>query len=201
MGSIWEVLRPAKAGKPESVPLWTSVCLPHCYNAEDGVDPSVNYYQGPAWYRTTLHVANPYPGGHTLLQFEGAGQKTEVYIGTRKMGSHAGGYDRFMVDITAAGEGDLPLSIRCDNSRDVEMIPSDMSDFCLYGGLYRPVYLVYVNGVSAGKKRRNPLDYPAQGFHWNVMMQNCCKIKAPPLAQAAFRQPTALESFDVQPRN
>lgn len=71
MGSIWEVLRPAKAGKPESVPLWTSVSLPHCYNAEDGVDPSVNYYQGPAWYRTTLHVANPYLGGHTLLQNQG----------------------------------------------------------------------------------------------------------------------------------
>ena len=80
MANVWEVERPVKEGKPESVPLWQDVTLPHCYNAEDGVDPDVNYYQGAAWYRTTIEVANPYAGGHTLLEFEGAGQKTQVYV-------------------------------------------------------------------------------------------------------------------------
>ena len=103
--TIWEVLRPVKAGKPESVPLWTAVSLPHCYNADDGVDPTTNYYEGPAWYRTTLNIDNPYPNGHTLLEFEGAGQKTDVYVGTQKVGSHIGGYDRWTVDITDAGRG------------------------------------------------------------------------------------------------
>ena len=144
MANVWEVERPVKEGKPESVPLWQDVTLPHCYNAEDGVDPDVNYYQGAAWYRTTIEVANPYAGGHTLLEFEGAGQKTQVYVDGRLMGSHVGGYDRWTVDITEAGNGRHPVSVRCDNSRDVEMIPSDMSDFCLYGGLYRPVHLVYL---------------------------------------------------------
>ncbi len=142
--TIWEVLRPVKAGKPESVPLWTAVSLPHCYNADDGVDPTTNYYEGPAWYRTTLNIDNPYPNGHTLLEFEGAGQKTDVYVGTQKVGSHIGGYDHWTVDITDAGRGRVTVAVRCDNSRDVEMIPSDMSDFCLYGGLYRHVHLVYL---------------------------------------------------------
>ena len=144
MAGPWEVFRPVKPGKPESVPLWTEVSVPHCYNAEDGVDPSVNYYQGAAWYRTTVSVSNPYPDGHTLLEFEGAGQKTDVYVGIDHAGAHVGGYDRWTVDITHWGNGQLPIAIRCDNSRDVEMIPSDMSDFCLYGGLYRPVSLVYM---------------------------------------------------------
>ena len=122
MASPWEVMRPVKAGKPESVPLWTDVTLPHCYNAEDGVAPDVNYYQGGAWYRTTLKVKNPYPDGHTLLEFEGAGQKTDVYLATRHAGSHVGGYDQWRVDITEWGDGEWPLAIRCDNSRDVEMI-------------------------------------------------------------------------------
>lgn len=143
MANTWEVWRPVKAGKPESVPLWQEVTLPHCYNALDAVDPDVNYYQGPAWYRTHIHVANHYPHGRTLLVFEGSGQKTDVFIGQRKVGSHVGGYDRWQIDITDAGHGELPLAVRCDNSRDVEMIPSDMSDFNLYGGLYRPVSLVY----------------------------------------------------------
>ena len=148
LGGIWEAVRPVKAGNPESVPLWDSITLPHCFNARDAVDPDVNYYQGPGWYRTQLNIVNPYAGGRTLLHFEGAGQKTEVYIYTTKVGSHTGGYDEFTVDITDAVnafkkndslvkefKGKIPLLIRCDNSRDLEMIPSDLSDFNLYGGL------------------------------------------------------------------
>ena len=144
MANAWEVLRPAQYGKPEHVPLWQDVSLPHCYNAEDGVDSDVNYYQGPAWYRTTLVINNPYPGGHTLLEFEGVGQKTRVYADTTLVGSHVGGYDRWTVDISRFGNGRLPIAVRCDNSRDVQMIPSDLSDFCLYGGLYRHVNLLYM---------------------------------------------------------
>lgn len=151
MANAWEVFRPVQAGKPESVPLWQEVRLPHCFNATDAVDPDVNYYQGPGWYRTRLHVQNPYSGGHTLLEFEGCGQKTEVYVGLQRVGTHVGGYDRWQIDITTAVDSFLqtgaanaiPVAVRCDNSRDTEMIPSDMSDFNLYGGLYRHVNLVY----------------------------------------------------------
>src|SRR5215218_9405416 len=157
LGGIWEAVRPVKKGNPEEVPLWTKVTLPHCVNARDAVDPDVNYYQGPAWYRTDLDVKNPYQNGRTLLHFEGAGQKTEVYVYTTKVGSHVGGYDEFTVDISDAVEafkktdvfqkefkGKIPVSIRTDNSRDLEMIPSDLSDFNLYGGIYRYLNLVYV---------------------------------------------------------
>ena len=161
LGGVWEAVRPVVAGNPESVPLWQKVTLPHCFNALDAVDPDVNYYQGPGWYRTQLTVQNPYAGGRTLLHFEGAGQKTEVYIYTTKVGSHVGGYDEWTVDITQAiadfqktdayktqFKGKIPLSIRSDNSRDLEMIPSDLSDFNLYGGIYRYLNLEYVPAVS-----------------------------------------------------
>ena len=133
-GGIWEVVRPVGKGNPESVPLWQSVQLPHCVNAEDAVDPDVNYYQGPAWYRTQLEINDPYSNGRTLLFFEGAGQKTDVYVYTTKVGSHTGGYDEFTVDITDAVaafkksavyqsqfKGKIPVSIRTDNSRDLEL--------------------------------------------------------------------------------
>jgi beta-galactosidase len=161
LGGVWGAVRPVGAGNPESVPLWAPVTLPHCFNARDAVDPDVNYYQGPGWYRTRLAVQNPYPGGRTLLHFEGAGQKTEVYLYTTKVGSHVGGYDEWTVDITQAladfqqsdvyqkqFQGQVPLSIRCDNSRDLEMIPSDLSDFNLYGGLYRYLNLQYLPATA-----------------------------------------------------
>lgn len=164
LGGIWEAVRPVGKGNPESVPLWQNVTLPHCVNAEDAVDPDVNYYQGPSWYRTQFSLENPYTNGRTLLHFEGAGQKTEVYVYTTKAGSHVGGYDEFVGDITDAVEafkrteafqkqfkGKIPISIRTDNSRDLEMIPSDLSDFNLYGGIYRYLNLVYVPAVSIDK--------------------------------------------------
>ena len=150
LGGIWEAVRPVKEGQPEALPLWEDIELPHCFNASDAVDPDVNYYEGPGWYRTKLHIENPYENGRTLLLFEGGGQKTDVYIGTEKAGSHVGGYDEWTVDITEqlgsfpSDFNNVPLSIRCDNSRDLEMIPSDLSDFNVYGGLYRYVNLIYV---------------------------------------------------------
>ena len=78
MGGVWEAVRPFKAGDPESVPFWEKISLPHCFNSTDAVDPDVNYYQGPGWYRNKLVIKNPYPNGRTLLHFEGAGQKTRA---------------------------------------------------------------------------------------------------------------------------
>lgn len=164
IGGVWEAVRSVGKGNPESVPMWKDVTLPHCVNATDAVDPDVAYYQGPAWYRTQIKIENPYKNGRTLLHFEGAGQKTNVYVYTTKAGSHVGGYDEWTVDITNAVDsfkkteafqkqfkGRIPISIRTDNSRDLEMIPSDLSDFNLYGGIYRYLNLVYVPEVSIDK--------------------------------------------------
>ncbi len=152
LGGIWEVWRGNKAGETVA---WTVVRLPHCFNAFDAVDPEAHYYQGPGWYRTRLQVKNPFPDGRTLLHFDGAGQKTQVFAGLEKAGAeHVGGYDEFTVDLTEAAakamqqEQTVPVAILCDNSRDLEMMPSDLSDFTLYGGLYRHVTLVYVPAIS-----------------------------------------------------
>lgn len=160
IGNIWEAVRPVKPGQPEEYPIWENVTLPHCFNAEDCVAPDINYYQGPGWYKTQLEISNPYKNGRVLLEFEGAGQKTDVYIYTTKVGHHVGGYDSWNVDITEAVnkflssedaarfKGKVPLSIRCDNSRDAEMIPSNLSDFNVYGGIYRYLNLVYLPAVT-----------------------------------------------------
>jgi beta-galactosidase len=154
LGSLWEIWRGDKA--TDNVK-WSPVTLPHCLNARDAVDPDGHYYEGPGWYRTHLNLANPFPNGRTLLHFEGAGQKSQVFVGLNQVGEHVGGYDEWTVDITEAAKRALtetnlgagvPVAVLCDNSRDAEMIPSDLSDFCRYGGLYRHVDLVYVPAIS-----------------------------------------------------
>ena len=157
LGSLWEIWRGDKATDNVN---WTPVTLPHCFNARDAVDPDVHYYQGPGWYRIHLKIANPFPNGRTLLHFDGAGQKSQVFIGLKKVGEHVGGYDQWDVDITDAvaqeNTGEVPLAVMCDNSRDAESIPSDLSDFNRYGGLYRHVSLVYVPAISVERVHIEP---------------------------------------------
>lgn len=125
LGGIWEVWCGDKASDNVS---WSPVELPHCFNARDAVDPDEAYYQGPGWYRTHVEVANPSLNIRTLLHFEGAGQKTEVWVGQKRVARHVGGYDEWTVDITdaAAGQKSVPIAIFCDNSRDLKMIPSSL---------------------------------------------------------------------------
>jgi beta-galactosidase len=154
LGAVWEIWRGDAASDNVK---WTPVTLPHCFNARDCVDPEAAYYQGPGWYRTKLKIENPFPGGRTRLHFVGAGQKSEVFIGLQKVAEHVGGYDEWAVDITDAAAvaqadkkfgGVVPVAVLCNNARTAEMIPSDLSDFCRYGGLYRPIRLEYVPAIS-----------------------------------------------------
>jgi len=147
---IWEVWR------SEENDLWQTATLPHCFNASDACDPDQPYFRGESWYRTRLDIHNPFAGGRTLLHFQGAGQTTTVWVGSTLIGTHKGGYDEFVFDITDAiqhlppadAKGGIPVAILCDNAPDLDRVPSDLSDFCLYGGLYRHVNLVYLPAVA-----------------------------------------------------
>lgn len=160
LSGIDDVIESERAANMSSKPSWQKVCLPHCYNSDDAVAPDVPYYKGIGWYRITLPIDNPYRDGRTILEFEGAGQKVQVYVYDELVATHVGGYDAWMVDITeavarfkkhAAAErfkGGVPVAVRCDNRHDEELIPSDLSDFNLYGGIYRHVNLVYLPKVG-----------------------------------------------------
>ena len=174
LSTDWEYVQtnfggPWEAWHSQEVAVWQQIAMPHCFNAYDGCDPDVPCYRGNGWYRTHVAMANPYPNGRTLLHFEGAGQTTTVYVGEKLAGKHVGGYDEFVFDITEllpqatpatspASEANaksktkkpegVPIAVLCDNSRDLDRMPSDLSDFTLYGGLYRHVNLVYVPAVS-----------------------------------------------------
>jgi beta-galactosidase len=147
---IWEIWR------TEENDLWEPATLPHCFNATDACDPDHPYYRGQGWYRTRLDLSNPFAGGRTLLHFQGAGQTTTLWVGSTLIGTHKGGYDEFAFDITetvqrlsaAEAKGGVPVAVLCDNSPDIDRVPSDLSDFCLYGGLYRHVNLAYLPALA-----------------------------------------------------
>jgi beta-galactosidase len=161
LDSGWEFRRgaiegPWEAWRSEEDDRWEPTSLPHCFNEDDACDPDRPYFRGQGWYRTRLALSNPFTSGRTVLHFQGAGQTTTLWVGSTLVGTHKGGYDEFVFDITAAAarlsltevRNGTPIAILCDNSPDLDRVPSDLSDFCLYGGLYRHVNLVYLPAVA-----------------------------------------------------
>ena len=156
--SGWEVRRGPAAGiweawRPEEKELWQPTELPHCVNAYDACDPDKPYFQGETWYRTHLKLESPFADGRTLLHFQGAGQTTTAWVDGKLVGTHKGGYDEFAFDITepmlaAKDRSAVPVVICCDNAPDLERVPSGLSDFCLYGGIYRHLNLVHLPALS-----------------------------------------------------
>jgi beta-galactosidase len=147
LDGVWQI------ALAEEESLWHPVTLPHCTNDYDACDPDQPYFRGQSWYRTRLAIANPFPGGRTLLHFQGAGQTSTLWVGSTLIGTHTGGYDEFVFDITAAvatqpGKSPVHVAVLCDNGVDDERVPSDLGDFCLYGGLYRHVNLVYLPALA-----------------------------------------------------
>lgn len=122
---------------------WTTVNLPHTWNAFDAVDQVPGYRRSASWYRKVLSIPLLPGDARYLLAFEGVNMRCRVYVNGRDVGGHDGGYIGFEVDITPAVRRGVQneISVRADNSIDRELIPSQKSDFFLYGGITRDVWL------------------------------------------------------------
>ena len=106
-------------------------------------DPDQPYYRGPGWYRTRLVLQNPFAEGRTILHFQGAGQTTTLWIGSTLIGTHKGGYDEFVFDITDAilklpgneALAGVPIAVLCDNSLRIWIgfPPTSATSACMAG--------------------------------------------------------------------
>ena len=76
------------------------------------------------------------------LYFEGVNIESEVYVNGIKVREHIGGYIGFSIDITEViTKGTNTVLVRVDNGVNPEVIPSQKSDFFIYGGITRDVWL------------------------------------------------------------
>ncbi|AUS06327.1 glycoside hydrolase family 2 protein [Pseudotamlana carrageenivorans] len=121
---------------------WQTIDLPHTWNALDATDLNPGYRRTGSWYKKTLNISNIDSNTLYQLYFEGVNINSEVYVNGQKAGGHIGGYIGFTIDITKfikSGKNDVV--IRVDNSYDPEVIPSQKSDFFIFGGITRDVWL------------------------------------------------------------
>ena len=133
---------------------WDVVNIPHTWNINDAEDGGNDYLRTAFWYRKKLDYDEAFDGKRIYLEFNGANQKTDLYVnGTHvpynggDVFTHKGGYTAFRFDVTDyLVHGQNVLAVRVDNSHDEAIAPIS-ADFNMCGGIYRRVYLVVVDKV------------------------------------------------------
>ena len=140
---------------------WETVNIPHTWNNKDADDETPGFYRGPAWYRKQLFVDKSQERRQAVIYFEGANQEVRFYLNGQFVGEHKGGYTRFCFDITSHlryGQENL-FTIYVNNVYNPN-IPPLSADFTFFGGIYRDVYLQFMNPVHIATN-----DYASSGVY------------------------------------
>ncbi|MEQ8238364.1 MAG: glycoside hydrolase family 2 TIM barrel-domain containing protein [Cyclobacteriaceae bacterium] len=121
---------------------WEYVDLPHTWNDEDVMDQRPGYRRNQSWYSKTLTLSAKEEGVRHFLYFEGSNITTRVYVNQKLVKDHIGGYLGFRAELTnELNVGDNQILVSVDNGYDRQVIPSQKSDFFIYGGIVRDVWL------------------------------------------------------------
>ncbi len=156
---------------------WTTVSVPHTWNRvgyyKDAPASHINTAQnvvttqGVGWYKLDFTPPANVEGMESFLQFDAASRIATVWLNGNLLGTHRGGFSRFRLDCTAAlkpGQENR-LTVKVDNSKPaLESSTADVlpltGDFFVYGGLYRPVSLIFT-----GKTHLDLMDYGSSGVY------------------------------------
>lgn len=123
---------------------WEAVEIPHTWNAKDMQVKVNSFYEGVGYYKKSYYADSSLKGKRVFLRFEGVGTCTEVYVNGKLTGTHKGAYSAFAVEIGTAlkyGE-ENEILVKTDNTARPDVIPVNHSLFGVYGGMYRPVWLI-----------------------------------------------------------
>ena len=156
---------------------WTTVSVPHTWNRvgyyKDAPASHINtaqnvvMTQGVGWYKLVFTPPANVAGMESFLQFDAASRIATVWLNGTMLGTHRGGFSRFRLDSTAAlkpGQENT-LTVRVDNTKPAlgsstaDVLPLT-GDFFVYGGLYRPVSLVFTR-----KMHLDLMDYGSSGVY------------------------------------
>ena len=123
---------------------WNEVEIPHTWNAQDMQLKAASFYEGVGYYKKKQFFGEELKGKRLFLRFEGVGANAEVYVNDKLVATHKGGYSAFACEIGTALKlgAENEIIVKADNAARQEVIPVNQSLFGVYGGIYRPVWLV-----------------------------------------------------------
>jgi len=142
---------------------WAPVAVPNSYNAGDLSPGSMNGYVG--WYRRDFTLPAGAFAGYVnaadrrwIIRFESVNYRATVWLNGRLIGTHAGAYLPFELDLQNLRAGSNRLIVRVDDRRLPSDLPAGPSGgWWNFGGIQREVYLRAVQRVDIAQVQVRPI--------------------------------------------
>ena len=113
--------------------------IPSDWNTKDD---RLFFYEGTIWFKKSFNYS-PKSGKRVILYFGAVNYEAMVYLNTKLLGKHVGGFTPFNYDVTdLIKDGENFVILKVDNKRKKENVPTEIFDWWNYGGITRDVFLV-----------------------------------------------------------
>ena len=120
------------------------VSVPHTWNNLDGQDGGSDYFRGTCAYVKTLDI-NKKDNKEYYLEFKGVNSIATVYVNSKQMVEHRGGFSTFRVNVTDVINSGINEVLVLVNNEANDFVYPQTADFTFFGGIYRDVNLLEVN--------------------------------------------------------
>jgi beta-glucuronidase len=116
------------------------VDLPGSWNKPN---TELRYYDGLMWYQRSFN-AEATGDRRAFLRFEAVNYHAVVYLNGQRVGEHRGGFTPFTFEVTQLlRTGSNQITVGVDSVHTDEDIPPRFTDWDIYGGVTRPIRIVY----------------------------------------------------------
>lgn len=114
------------------------ISVPGDWNTQE---PELYYYEGTVWYHKDFDLEKK-AGKKYVIEFGAVNYHAIVYVNGTKIGEHEGGFTSFQFDITdQLTDGENFVTVKADNSRARDQVPTVNTDWWNYGGITRSVFI------------------------------------------------------------
>ena len=126
LNGVWDYLGrsggPVLATPPEPRMYLEQILVP--YPVESALS-GIGRHDDEMWYRKDFQLPNSWQGQRVLLHFGAADQLATVWVNSRQVAHHEGGYTEFTADITAAlrGSGTQEIAVRVQDRNEAGPFP------------------------------------------------------------------------------
>ena len=138
-----------------------SITIPHTNKTLPWHNFDDQEYQFISTYRKRFTLDYGINGRRVYLDFDGVMQATTVTINGHTFPEHKGGFTPFSFDLTEYlnAEGENLLEVQVDSNERPDIPPhGGQVDYLVFGGIYRDVYLRYVEPVHITNVRVKTFD-------------------------------------------
>lgn len=115
--------------------------VPGDWNSQN---PIFLYYEGSVWYRKSFDYSKKAEKNTVYLHFGAVNYRADVFLNGVMLGTHLGGFTSFgyYLPDSLLKAKDNTLTVRVDNKRLADEIPTINTDWWNYGGITRDVALI-----------------------------------------------------------